>query len=243
MRYMLPILLWLVVAASARADFVFIEEEVEALPPLEQADDAGAAPPQADPFLAPEPPRSAPQAPAIVSAPPASAPPEPAAATTPASSALPPVPVAQEPAAAAPSYPAPASIPPPSIPAAVAEATPVEEITLSTGTAVGAVAAVDPVVTTVVTTVPTHQATFDVRAGETVRTAFQRWVDAQGWTLRWQADFDLRIEADNLFTEDQLTDVVPLVLSAFRTPPGQKRLTATAYRGNRVLLIEGKVQP
>jgi hypothetical protein len=99
-----------------------------------------------------------------------------------------------------------------------------------------------PVVTTVVS-VPTHRSAFDVRAGETVRTAFERWADAVGWTVRWQADFDLRIDADNLFAEDEFTAVVPQVLSAFRTPPGQKRLTATAYRGNRVLLVEGKVQP
>lgn len=90
-----------------------------------------------------------------------------------------------------------------------------------------------------VPTAPTHRHVFDVRAGETVRTAFERWSESAGWTLIWHADFDLRIEANNVFFEDDLTLVVPQVLGGFRAPPGQRRLTATAYKGNRVLVIGG----
>lgn len=245
MRYTLLMLFTLALAGPVRADFVFIEDELDVLPPVVQAN----APAAELPAEASAPPAPLPveaEAPASVS--PAVSTPitEPAAASTSVSPVRPPVPVAQGLAAAAlpepPPEPAPQPPPLPQPVVAVGEEV-VEEITLSSEAAVGTVPVADPLVATVVTAVPSHQAAFDVRAGETVRTAFQRWTESQGWTLRWQADFDLRIEADNLFAEDQLTEVVPLVLSAFRTPPGQKRLTATAYRGNRVLLIEGKVQP
>lgn len=95
----------------------------------------------------------------------------------------------------------------------------------------------------VVPSVPTHRAAFDVRAGETVRGAFERWTSQAGWTLRWQADFDIVIEADHLYASDELTEVVPEVLAAFRVSSGRKRLVGSAHRGNRVIVIEGKVQP
>lgn len=98
-----------------------------------------------------------------------------------------------------------------------------------------------PQPSTVIPTVPTHASLFDVKAGETVRTALERWSAESGWKLIWQADFDLRIEADNVFMESDITEAVPAVLKAFPTPPGRPRLSMAAYRGNRVIVIAGKL--
>jgi len=233
MRYSTFLIISLLAALQptvAKADFVFIDEEPVAEPIEAQVLPAAAV---VDPPL-PAPSSVSVSKPPLTPTPIPTAEPEQAPPPTATAAVVPPPPPpATQAVVAAVAVP---------LPTPVAEPIVVEDVQLSTLSTPPRGASVLTVVSTMITSVPSHGATLDVRAGETVRTAFERWTTDAGWTLRWQADFDLRIEADNLYSSDQLTEVVPEVLAAFRAPPGQKRLTATAYRGNRVLLIEGRVQ-
>lgn len=84
---------------------------------------------------------------------------------------------------------------------------------------------------------PAAAAAFEVRRGETLRTALQRWTEQAGWQpLAWMldADMDYELQASATFSGDFVSSVQALV-DAIGT---QIPLRAQFHHGNRLLVLE-----
>ena len=85
---------------------------------------------------------------------------------------------------------------------------------------------------------PAPVARFDVRKGETLMTALQRWCAQSGWTLLWKSEDDIRPDAGiqlppGLAFEDAVRELMRSVWVEYPD------MSATAYK-NRVLVVESK---
>ena len=82
--------------------------------------------------------------------------------------------------------------------------------------------------------VPSEGETWSVRAGETLRTALERWRFEAGWQLRYDSAYSYPVEAAAVFEGDFIEAAQQFIEAYGRVEPG---IQARFYTGNRVLVI------
>lgn len=80
---------------------------------------------------------------------------------------------------------------------------------------------------------------YELAAGETLRSALERWAGEAGWTLVWSAKSDYRVDAPLSFPAGtRIQDAVRAVMRGmWAQTPGLK---ATLYRNNVIVITEGR---
>ncbi|MEF3193240.1 MAG: toxin co-regulated pilus biosynthesis Q family protein [Halothiobacillaceae bacterium] len=84
---------------------------------------------------------------------------------------------------------------------------------------------------------PKESSLFTLRQGEMLSGELARWGRLAGWSVRWEVDYDYRIEADATFGTD-LIESLRGVINAYQSRGGLYGVVAKVSKSNKVISIE-----